>query len=580
MYRAFIRGLIIEIKNQLKRELEIDLVKKITNLFTQSTNTLFKKLDNLLESADDDNFKSVLGIKPVRGVSTVQNDQTKIVSANISTEHNSILPKLEAGIKEKKTDKSTKQKSINFSDILIRHFNIKEYILSLKTLLEQHGVRHLFIFIDDFSELPEDAMKVVVDTLLAPLNNWSDEFIKFKIAAYPNRIYYGNIDKTKVDECSLDSYKLYANGDILKEIDKGIDFTKRLLNRRIQHYCEKPPEYFFSDTSNTDTIWQTLYETTKGNPRILGYLLSFAYESNLIHKKKIDASAIKNASIRYFNEKIEDYFKINKFLHESFNEKSSIYGLKELLERLIQNSKKIAMNRKATCFKHISESVPSSHFHINRNFDSILSTLELNFFLTKCQERSDRDDKEISVYCFNYGLCEKFKIAFGQPPNQPLYFIERIFDYSPLIQEYIKNNQEIICTKCKVVHEFSKLESIKMFGWLCPNCKTNSCKIINLSKKYETIIKGVDESLLLPKTELGILRTLNSEDRPLFPKDVAGELDCSHQLVGKRAAKLSQKGLIEKKKNQYNRTEYIISSLGKNSYFSDNENESLQINEE
>ena len=43
-------------------------------------------------------------------------------------------------------------------------------------------------------------MQIVVDTILAPLNNWSDELIKFKVAGYPGRVYYGKIDKTKIDE--------------------------------------------------------------------------------------------------------------------------------------------------------------------------------------------------------------------------------------------------------------------------------------------------------------------------------------------------------------------------------------------
>ena len=341
------------------------------------------------------------------------------------------------------------------------------------------------------------------------------------------------------------------------------------------HYCKKSPEHFFK--GNTDVIWDTLYETTMGNPRILGYLLSFAYETNLIYQNKIDSMSIQNAAVRYFSEKIEAYFKINKFLHESFTEKSSIYGLKELLERLILQAKKNSTNEQDSYLKQVSKPAPASHFHINRKFDSVLSTLELNFFLTKCQERTDRDDKEVSIYCFNYGLCQKFKIPFGQPLNQPLYFIERIFDYSPLIQEYIKNNQEILCTKCNAIHEFSKLESIKMFEWLCPKCKTGVCKVINLSKKYENMIKAVDENLLLPKTELGILQTLNFEKRPLFAKDVAGELDCSYQLIGKRAVKLSQRGLIQREKNKKNRPEYTISKLGKNSYFPDNDEESLKI---
>ena len=46
--------------------------------------------------------------------------------------------------------------------------------LALKTLLAKASIRHLYVFVDDFSELPEDAMRIV-DTLLAPLNNWSED---------------------------------------------------------------------------------------------------------------------------------------------------------------------------------------------------------------------------------------------------------------------------------------------------------------------------------------------------------------------------------------------------------------------
>lgn len=82
----------------------------------------------------------------------------------------------------------------------MKTFDIKGLIVKLKELLNRLGIRHLYVLIDDFSELPEGAMRVIVDALLAPLNNWSDEFVKFKIAAYPGRVYYGQIDKTKVDE--------------------------------------------------------------------------------------------------------------------------------------------------------------------------------------------------------------------------------------------------------------------------------------------------------------------------------------------------------------------------------------------
>ena len=110
---------------------------------------------------------------------------------------------------------------IKYSDILIRIFSIKEVISKLRTLLNSVGIKHLYVFVDDFSELPEEAIGVVVDSILAPLNNWSDELIKFKVAAYPGRRYYGAIDKSKIAEQNLAVYSLYGTTDVQKTIEEG-----------------------------------------------------------------------------------------------------------------------------------------------------------------------------------------------------------------------------------------------------------------------------------------------------------------------------------------------------------------------
>src|SRR5690606_27027982 len=98
-------------------------------------------------------------------------------------------------------------------------------------------------------------MRIVVDVLLAPLNNWSDEFIKFKVAAYPGRIYYGQIDKTKIDEVHLDLFKLYGSGDVGRMEESAIDFTRRLVENRIRYFCKRPVSDFYE--GNPDEIWKT-----------------------------------------------------------------------------------------------------------------------------------------------------------------------------------------------------------------------------------------------------------------------------------------------------------------------------------
>ena len=92
-------------------------------------------------------------------------------------------------------------------------FQIKDIISGIKETLSILKIRHLYILLDDFSEIDDDSIITFVDVILAPLNNWSEEFIKFKVAAYPNRIYYGKIDPGKIDTIKLDFYNLYSEFD-------------------------------------------------------------------------------------------------------------------------------------------------------------------------------------------------------------------------------------------------------------------------------------------------------------------------------------------------------------------------------
>ena len=164
----------------------------------------------------------------------------------------------------------------SYSRVLIRTLNITGIIKELQSVLNIIEVRNLFIFVDDFSELPEPAMRVFVNTILAPLNNWSHELVKyelvkFKVAAYAGRIYYGRLDPLKMDEIYLDLFKLYGSNDVGTMEDKGIDFTQRLLENRIQHFCKLPFSEFCG--SSPAEVTRHLFFASLGNPRTLGHIL-------------------------------------------------------------------------------------------------------------------------------------------------------------------------------------------------------------------------------------------------------------------------------------------------------------------
>lgn len=97
-------------------------------------------------------------------------------------------------------------------------------------------ITKLVVMLDDVSEIDGEALKLFIDTIVAPLNNWSDEFVKFKIAFYPGRVHYGAIDLGKIDKVQLDFYELYSEFDSTRMEENAIDFTKRLLDNRFEYY--------------------------------------------------------------------------------------------------------------------------------------------------------------------------------------------------------------------------------------------------------------------------------------------------------------------------------------------------------
>jgi DNA-binding MarR family transcriptional regulator len=489
-----------------------------------------------------------------------------------------------SGIKTSVEGKNTSEvkvaQKIQYGDVLMIVFNIKEVLLRLKDILGRVGIKHLYILVDDFSELPEDAMKVVVDTLLAPLNNWSEELIKFKVAAYPHRVYYGQIDKTKIDEVYLDIYRLYGTTDVSAMEEKAIDFTRRLVNRRLQHFAKSGIEVFVEDDS---TFWPQLFYASMGNPRILGYLLYYVHESHVIYGNRVGIKAIRDAAARYYSEKIESYFKMNKFLHESFGERASIFSLKELLESIVKRARELKRHRDSAVMRELAGTPPTSHFHVALELESLLDTLELNFFVTKYYEMSDRDGRKVAVYALSYGLCQRYAITFGRPTEkreQRLYFVERIFDYTSLLRLFMQENQEIRCISCNTTYELDKLDALKMFNMQCPTCRTGMCSVINLSRKYEALLNDVAPQLLLPPTELGILQTLETEKRSMYAGEIAAELDKSYQLVGKRAKTLAERGLVKRDFFEQGRRVFEITPLAEASYFASTPADGLEVGAE
>ncbi|MDA8331977.1 MAG: hypothetical protein M0027_12425 [Candidatus Dormibacteraeota bacterium] len=568
LYRAFLQEVIGAIRQELETKVRRTIWQKIKATIGQPFGELFEGLDELLDAANSDRFISVLATRTENIRETGQSSDGTALGIGAAASVSPTAPGLNPSLSYSASASSSSGTERTFADVLLRVFDVKEYVIRLRDLLHQVGIRQLYVFIDDFSELPPEAMELVVDTVLAPLNNWSDELVKFKVAAYPGRVYLGSIDKTKIDEVNLDLFSLYGTSNITTMEEKAIEFTRRLIQKRLGAYAHLGTDEFFAPR-NDDEIWRHLFYATMANPRNLGYLLFFLYESKLIYGQQINVTAIREAARRYYEEKIEAYFAMNRFLHESFSERSSIYSLRDLLDEIIERARGLRSHQGSEIMKDISGRPPTSHFHVVTELESLLSTLELNFFLTKYYVQSDRDGRQVTVFALNYGLCNKFTIEFGRPTGRReyrLYFVERIFDYTSLLQGYVRTNQEIVCDSCAARYELANLSALQLYGMMCPSCKSGTCTVTNLSKKYEQMLRAISDELLLPRVELGILHTLGTAGPPQFPADIAGELDCSYQLVGKRGKILADRGLVLRSKNDAGRRQLTITEQAKQIY--------------
>jgi DNA-binding MarR family transcriptional regulator len=570
LYRHFIGAVIKEIRVELESRIRVSVWAKVKQSVGKTLSTLFGGLDSLLDKANDDEFINVLGVHTGKGIQRDKAEQSGSdgVGAEIAV---AATPAAKLSAQSSASYSTATEREREYADVLMRVFDIRQYISELRSLLASVAVEHLYIFVDDFSELPPEAMKIVVDSIIAPLNNWSDELVKFKIAAYPGRVYYGEIDKTKIDEIDLDLYALYGTTDLSVMEDKAVDFTRRLIQRRFEHYGVDVTRYFGADRGH-DEIWRQLFYATMANPRNLGYVLYFMYEADLLYDRLITLKSVRDAARRYYEEKIEAYFHMRRFLQESFEERSSIFSLKELLDELVRRARDLRAYQGSSLIREVEGRPPTSHFHIVANLESLLATLELNFFLTKYFVMKDRDGRLVTVFALNYGLCQKETIEFGRPSGRReyrLYYVERVFDATPILQQYLKTNQEIRCDSCDATFEAENLPALVMYDMQCPTCKKGHCAVTNLSRRYETVVRAISEDALLPQVELGIIHALGTQNEPQVASDVAGELDCSYQLVGRRAKMLADRGLVNRERSIAGRRVFSITDSARDIYMQD-----------
>ncbi|WP_335989747.1 hypothetical protein [Acinetobacter bereziniae] len=577
LYKNFLKQIIQQIKSEVKTNTLNFFLANISKAFGPNKRTYEIELDNLFNEIEKDEYIDLQILKDMGVNQSAQTNTEKNIFSELHSNGSLSATEAKIDFSVKETDSLKLGKNTNidqtYSEILLKCFNPTVILNSIKNLLEKIGIKFTIVCLDDFSEIDEKAMMVFVDTIIAPLNNWSEEFFKFKIAAYPGRIYLGDIDPQKIEQIKLDYYDLFQSRrvtDIQYEAQKSV---KRLLTTRINYFCKQTPDYFFDITKNTlDDFYKTIFDITASVPRNIGWILWYAYQTSISKDQKITIKDLENASEKYYIDSIYPYFSQNKFMREPFNVKLEKYHLLELLQNIIvtsKNNKREISILDSKVFQLDKDKPPTSHFYINKKLEYLLSSLELNFFITKYNEQKDQDSINImSFYSLNYGLCMQEDIFYGRGSDRK-YIIQRRFNYTDLIHKYINTAKQIKCLNqaCQTIHNYELLPMIQMFDMLCPTCKQSICEI----QHVEVDITLANDSILMPEFDINLLNSLKIE-APQYPSSLAQELDCTYQKVSKRSIKLKDLGLVESQKQTFDtkigeRTYYTLTERAEEIYF-------------
>lgn len=463
----------------------------------------------------------------------------------------------------------------SYSDAVLRSFPFSDILNEIKQLLEELGLKRLIIFFDDFSEITWSDQRLFVDVILSPLNNSSDERIKLKIAGYPGRVYYGRIDPGKVDTICLDFAELYKSHDIQSAEFAAIDYSTRLLSHRFMEFGLDIRD-FFAQRPTFEESMRVMFESTFNVPRLMGYILKYCYQDSVSKGRRISPADIRLASQKYYGEVLAKYFdRRNRYALEPFERKLDRHNQQELLDAIVTEAREV---RRGILAREVGGSYfadvpnpPVSHFSVDPSLDKILSSLELNFLLTRYHQMRDKDGRDVSIYALYYGLCENERLPWGYPTGRRddrSYFVQRCFNFNTTIHEFLAKRQTIRCPSCGAAYPMDKLKDFEFFKWKCPECDDGRCSVVRLSDEYKQEIARLDKALMLEEVEIEILEVLNQEDRRMRAKDISSFMDVTYQLIGKRTAKLQESGLVEKEQEgTYVRNS--ITQKARDVYFSD-----------
>lgn len=491
------------------------------------------------------------------------------------------------------TEKMEKQ----FESTEMRIFSINAILTKLKQILQKHSINKVYLFLDDFSELSKESQTLMIDSLIAPIiASYNDMFV-IKLAAYPYRIYLGKIDSSKIVPYSLDFYDVYekTSTNYTMVEASSIDYVKRTICKRIEVYTQgqiTADDLFDITKTKIDTYYKTLFYASAGIPRCLGYILTYCFISSINSGNQITIQNINTAAKKYYNDNVlAEFYNDSRYKQSFFDADKILTQLtqKKLMDDLIRLAKTIKRTyvENYSAGKTIKEIyidtlnkmkvgatyiMPTSHFYVEKEIESILQTLELYYIVSKFNEGSSRKPgKKVAFYGLNYGLCLENGIDYGKPDFRRSYdyWRQEEFDYTEFIPAALNTIKVPKCKQCGYEYtDKTEYEIVKKFGY-CLKCRTDG-EIDEINELEDAVREQIKkwQDIKLPDIEVGILRVLyNNKDKKLTAYEIGCEVERHHLSITKIMEKLKKQGYVN-----YEQTgvrHYFIEQKAISTYFAE-----------
>lgn len=509
--------------------IEIHFIRQIIGSLKKQLNLMFDEKFLLVFSRDNPALGDLELIEKIliEGITISNSKQYDLKSERRKSEADELSvglsatdAKLSGG--KKSTTESIQSKSVE----QIRGLNIQEFLDKISEIKRKAGIDSIYVFIDEYSDLSEEAQKNFSALLKLFLGSKIGLF--FKVGVITDRYDFG--DKILIGRdifpipLDFSEYSERYNGAI-SAINKTQQFVKILITKRIEKFC---PKLKLSDVfkSELDDIFYRITRETIGVSRTIGIILQNAF-----------AQAASNSDPRIGLAEINYGISSARKIYQ----KQFTGSVKKRLVPGYYLDMWNAVLKKAVEEKNKYSSRPASHFMVDPIRKDYLSVLCENFLVHFIAENvTSKHGGKYNLYSIDYDVCIENNIIYADKKDEytPIRFI-----YDSVLSKFdpyfLKLKQKSYrCPACEKIYAEEEVNHAKV-----KRCFEDDEKLVEIIHQEAPVTTGN-----FAEVEIRILGLISelSPSEALTARDIADAVGCTVQKVSSWVGKVvGKKGEIK-----------------------------------